>query len=381
MSALTASVLLSLVSAVSYALAAIVQERIASTTAPARWGLLRSGTWWTAAALQGAGALLHVLALALGPLTVVQPLGVLTLVLAAPMAALVSRRPVARSTWRGILLVSAGLAGILLLTGDPGAGALHGPEQLVLAGAVLGALVLLVGVAGVVARRGHGQPGPRALALRSVVLALAAGVAYGAASVFVKSLADRWTSAPLVVSVPLTVLTVALAAAGLATSQASYRGGGLATPLATATVANPVVAAAAGIVLLDEGFLYGTSGALLAAAAGVVATWGLAALTADSARRSKSSPGTHSPGEPESADATPTAPACAVPPQPGGAEPSGPRFDGSGRSPGTESDTERGGRKARRGRSRGGAGRGVGSRRFPGPRGSVPSDHHPVPTP
>ncbi|MGX9225889.1 hypothetical protein ACWV95_05335 [Streptomyces albus] len=61
MSALTAAVLLSLVSAVSYALAAIVQERLAATTAPSRWGLrapapggrppcckasARCCTWW-----------------------------------------------------------------------------------------------------------------------------------------------------------------------------------------------------------------------------------------------------------------------------------------------------------------------------------------------
>ncbi|UNS95712.1 DMT family transporter [Streptomyces tubbatahanensis] len=299
MSALTAAALLSLVSAISYALAAIGQERIAATTSPSRWGLLRSGTWWTAAGLQGAGALLHVVALGLGPLTVVQPLGVLTLVLAAPMAAAVGRRRVAAATWRGILLVSAGLAGVLLLTGDAGADSLRGSGQLSLATSVLAALALLVGAAAVLGRRGRARPGSRALAVRSVCLALAAGVAYGAASVFVKTLADRWMSAPLLISVPLAVLTVALAAAGLATSQASYRGGGLATPLATATVANPVVAAAAGIVLLDEGFRYGATGAVLALVAGAVATWGLVALTVDSARRTHGAPPGHtSPDEP-----------------------------------------------------------------------------------
>ncbi|WP_369207402.1 DMT family transporter [Streptomyces sp. PU-14G] len=353
MSALTAAALLSLVSAISYALAAIVQERIAATTSPSRWGLLRSGTWWTAAALQGVGALLHVVALGLGPLTVVQPLGVLTLVLAAPMAAVVGRRRVAAATWRGILLVSAGLAGVLLLTGDAGADSLHGSAQLLLATSVLGALALLVGLAAAAGRRGRARPDGRAPALRSVCLALAAGVAYGAASVFVKTLADRWMSAPLLISVPLAVLTVALAAAGLATSQASYRGGGLATPLATATVANPVVAAVAGIALLDEGFRYGATGAVLALVAGAVATWGLVALTVDSARRTHGSPPGH---------ARPDEPGRTLPP-PREESPRARRGDTAGHTPDAEfANRERPGDGTRAGVPRQGRGRRVGRR-------------------
>ena len=283
MSPLTASVLLSVVSAVCYASAAIVQERIATTTAPSRFGLLRSGRWWLAAVLQGAGALLHVVALGLGPLTVVQPLGVLTLVLAAPMAALLVKRPVSGAGWRGIVLVSAGLAGILLLTGSDGSGSLDGEQQSALAAAVLITVGALAAGGRAIVRltRGAGR-GP---ALRSVSLALAAGIAYGAASVFVKTVTEEGeVSSPLSLVLLLALIGV-LATAGLATSQASYRGGGLAAPLATATVANPVVAAAAGIALLGEGFRYGTAGSLGALGAGALASWGLVILAADSARR------------------------------------------------------------------------------------------------
>ncbi|MFG3257694.1 DMT family transporter [Streptomyces sp. NPDC048172] len=283
MSPLTLSVLLSLVSALCYASAAIVQERIAATTAPSRLGLLRSARWWLAVALQGAGALLHVVALGLGPLTVVQPLGVLTLVLAAPMAALLVKRPVSAASWRGIALVSVGLAGILLLTGSDGAGSLDGEQQITLAAAVL----VTVGVLAVAGRAvlGMTRGGGRGPALRSVSLALAAGIAYGAASVFVKTVTEEWDASSLFTVVPLLALIAVLAAAGLATSQASYRGGGLAAPLATTTVANPVVAAAAGIALLGESFRYGTTGAVAALGAGALASWGLVMLAADSARR------------------------------------------------------------------------------------------------
>ncbi|GAA2067934.1 hypothetical protein GCM10009801_15810 [Streptomyces albiaxialis] len=310
MSPLSLSVLLSLVSALCYASAAIVQERIAATTAPSKLGLLRSGRWWLAVVLQGAGALLHVVALGLGPLTVVQPLGVLTLVLAAPMAALLVKRPVSAASWRGIALVSAGLAGILLLTGSDGSGSLDSEQQFALGATVL-AVVGVLAVAGraVLGMRRGGGRGP---ALRSVSLALAAGIAYGAASVFVKTAAEEWDASTLLAAVPLLALIGVLAAAGLATSQASYRGGGLAAPLATTTVANPVVAAAAGIALLGEGFRYGTTGALAALGAGALAAWGLVLLATDSARQRRA------PSAPPATPAPVPAPATAVPtPGPG----------------------------------------------------------------
>ncbi|MGW5634728.1 DMT family transporter, partial [Streptomyces sp. NPDC003832] len=88
MSALALSVLLSLVSAVAYAGGAIVQEHVAVSTPGKQYASLRRPTWWAAVALNGLGGLLHVVALALGPLSLVQPLGALTIVFALPMAAL-----------------------------------------------------------------------------------------------------------------------------------------------------------------------------------------------------------------------------------------------------------------------------------------------------
>ncbi|MGH3309372.1 MAG: DMT family transporter [Streptomyces sp.] len=274
MNALLAAVLLSLVSAVCYATAAIVQERLAATTAPSRYGLLRSAPWWGAVALNSLGALLHVGALGLGPLTVVQPLGVLTLVLAAPLAAVLVKRPVSRAAWQGITLVSAGLAGLLVLTGSATSRALNGAEQLTLAGAVACVLALLLLTVTTAGRRVR--------LLRTVSLATAAGVAYGASSVFVKTVADSWQVTALVMTVPAVLLIAVLAAGGLAASQASYRGGGLATPLATTTVVNPAFAAAVGIVLLGEGFRYGPLGIAGALVAAVVTVWGLVVLAADS---------------------------------------------------------------------------------------------------
>ncbi|HEV7965667.1 MAG TPA: hypothetical protein VGP57_24205, partial [Actinoplanes sp.] len=87
------AVLLCIASAVGYAAAAVLQERLAHRRIVA---LLRMPAWWLTIALNGVGALLHVGALRYGPLTLVQPLGVLTLVLAVPMGALGAGRRVSR---------------------------------------------------------------------------------------------------------------------------------------------------------------------------------------------------------------------------------------------------------------------------------------------
>jgi hypothetical protein len=282
MSALTLSVLLSLVSAAAYAAAAIVQERVAVTGEPGTRMLLRRGSWWVSVMLNSAGALLHVWALGLGPLTVVQPLGVLTLVFVLPMAALTVRRRATAAGWRGALMVSSGLAGILLLTGPGGSRPLGGSDQLMVAVVTLGTIVTLVAAA-----VGLHRPVPRSLAL-----ATAAGVSFGAASVFTKTVAEGWSPATIAGDLPAMGMIAVLAVTGLLASQASYRGAGLATPLATVTMVNPMLAAVIGITLLGEGFRYGPTGAVLAAAAAAFAAWGLVVLTGDSAARQQSTPQT-----------------------------------------------------------------------------------------
>lgn len=120
MSALALSVLLCLVSALAYAGGAIVQERVAASTPDRRYAPLRRGVWWVAVGLNGLGALLHVVALAYGPLSLVQPLGALTIVFALPMAAVFVRRRAGSAAWRGAVLATVGLAGLLALTGGSG---------------------------------------------------------------------------------------------------------------------------------------------------------------------------------------------------------------------------------------------------------------------
>ncbi|MER5946445.1 DMT family transporter [Streptomyces sp. NPDC001904] len=291
MSALAVSVLLSLVSAVAYAGGAIVQERVAETSPQTAYAPLRRPAWWGAGCLNGLGALLHVAALALGPLSLVQPLGALTIVLALPMAALLVGRRAGATAWRGAVMATAGLAGLLALTGSASEQSLGGPERLLVGLITAGGVLVLT----MSARAAHRHP-----VARSVLLAVAAGGAFGMASVFTKSVAVDWSGEPL--EQLATLLAIAgLAVTGMLVSQASYRGAGLAVPLATATVVNPVVAAAVGLTLFGETFRHGTIGTVLALGCGVVAAGGLILLTTERIEREQTTQ-VVAQGSPDTAD-------------------------------------------------------------------------------
>jgi drug/metabolite transporter (DMT)-like permease len=272
MSALALSVLLSLVSAVAYAGGAIVQERVAVSCSGERYAPLRRPAWWAAVALNGLGGLLHVVALAYGPLSLVQPLGALTIVFALPLAALFVGRRAGSAAWRGAVMATVGLAGLLSLVGASDAQSLSAAQRGVLA-VVTGGVVVTLTVAG---RAAHRHP-----AVRSVLLATGSGVAFGISSVFTKTVAVDWTGGIAAAELPSLATIGVLATAGVLLSQASYRGGGLAAPLATLTVANPVVAAAVGLTMFGETFRHGTTGTLLALGCGVVAAGGLILLTTE----------------------------------------------------------------------------------------------------
>ncbi|MFD9244562.1 DMT family transporter [Streptomyces sp. NPDC059556] len=274
------AVLLSLVSAAGYALAAVAQSRLAAAS-PVQDGrgalraLLARGQWWSAVGLNAAGALAHVAALHYGPLTLVQPLGALTLVAALPLGAYAARRRVTRTEWRGALWTLAGLVGLVAVTGptEPGE-ALSLRESLVVAAAT--ALLIAALASGRHPAKGH--------APRGLGHATASGIASGVASALTQTLTaafalelpggkPAWWQTAL-----LAVLISGFATGGLLLSQAAYRGG-LAAPLAVVNLSNPAAAAIIGVALLGETFRAGAWGWLVAAGASLVAARGVVLLT------------------------------------------------------------------------------------------------------
>lgn len=264
--ALAAAVLLSLLSAVAYALAAVVQERLAA--AP---------RWWMIISLNGSGALLHVGALAYGSLTVVQPLGALTLVVALPVGAAVAGRRVHGREWRGALVTIAGLVALLIAVGTAAPAEALDDRQVVL-------LVLLT-CALIAALTGRAyQAAPRPGKLPGLRLAAAGGVAFAASSALTQTVLLRiGMDGPTALARPAvagtTLIVVALSAAGLLLSQAAYRYG-LGGPLATLTIMNPVAAAGIGIALLGLGTGLTLPAVAAAALAALVAAAGVVLLAA-----------------------------------------------------------------------------------------------------
>ncbi|WP_329274860.1 hypothetical protein [Streptomyces sp. NBC_01451] len=259
------AVALSLVSALCYATAAVVQERTAAGTANLRGALTRA-SWWWAVLLNAGGALLHVVALRYGPLSLVQPLGVLTLVVAVPLGSLATRRRTPGTQWRGMALTLAGLTALLTVTASG-----SGPDS-----ALSTTEVLLVALAAAALIATLARLASRPSAHAGLAFAAASGIASGVGSTLAQKLAVgagmSWSTALVA------VLTVGFAAGGLLLAQKAY-GSGLGGPLALLTLVNPVAASAIGVTLLGEGFQYGATGTLLALVGAATAAHGVVLLS------------------------------------------------------------------------------------------------------
>ncbi|MEU7577144.1 DMT family transporter [Streptomyces sp. NPDC041068] len=270
MSATLLAVALSLVSAAAYAAAAVAQERLASRVAEGESGVLRmlgSGAWWSSVGLNASAALLHVAALKYGPLTLVQPLGALTLVAAVPLGARLAGRRVTRLEWRGTGLTLIGLGALLLTASGPAPDdTLTVPEALVVAAATMAVIGLL------------SRPGTRPGLRHATASGFASGVASALTQTVTVAVTDR--SGPLLSPqvVVVALLVAAFAAGGLLLSQTAYRGG-LGAPLAVVTLSNPVAASVIGVTLLGERLQGGIVGILLAVAGAAVAAYGVVVLT------------------------------------------------------------------------------------------------------
>lgn len=255
----TAAVALALASVVAYAAGAAVQHRVASR-------LAAKGVWWVAVALNGGGAALHVAALAYGPLTLVQPIGALTLVVGVPLGARAAGRRVTGGEWHGVALIVAGLCLLLPFTG--GTGRLLGVP----------AALAVTAAACLVALPARGAVG----------YAVASGTAAAAGSALTQTVLHGGLTWPTVL---IGTLTAGLAVGGLLLSQSAYTGG-LGVPLAVLNLTNPIVSAIIGLTLMGERIPGGLTGAAVAAAGALLAVRGIILLSVrETSPRSRPTPG------------------------------------------------------------------------------------------
>ncbi|MEJ2885929.1 DMT family transporter [Actinomycetospora aeridis] len=274
----TVAVALALCSVVAYAFSAALQRRETARAAEpddaaGGWGffraLLRRRWWWGGVACMVAGAIIHVGALGFGSITLVQPIGVTTLILALPLDSWLEKRRIRTGEWVGAIVLVAGLVGLLTL-------AAHGPpSRTPAAPVVLGAVGVVMAVAVVLAAAGaRGRPIVRAV-IRAAASGLCAGATSGLVRLIIRLIADGRSPALIAVVV---VAALILPVASILLVQTAFRDGGLDAGLSTQITADQIAAAAIGIVVLGERYTLGAAGAVLATVCAVVALAGLVTL-------------------------------------------------------------------------------------------------------
>ena len=209
--------------------------------------LLRDRRWWLGTGVAAAGFALQAAALALGSVLLVQALLVTSLLFALPISARVAGHRVTR--WQGLWAVLlAGSVVVIVTVGNPTAGQSRASLDTWLEViAVLGPLL----VACLVGARIWSGP------VRAVLLGVVSGALWGVFAVLTKSVVHRldvtnWAGAVELAGTAELYVWVAVAVAGTAFQQASFRAGALTASLPTMTVAEPMVAAALGVVVLGE---------------------------------------------------------------------------------------------------------------------------------
>ena len=170
-------------------------------------------------------------------LTVVQPLGALTLVLALPLSAAVVGRRVTTTEWRGAGLTLAGLTGLLLAASDAPTTTLDSDEIVILTVATGVALITLATWASATSN----------VTGRCLGYATAAGISFGVSSALTQTVTVDVSGDGIAgLLSTASVVVVVLVTCGLLFSQAAYRAG-LGAPLAAVTSVNPITAAVIGV--------------------------------------------------------------------------------------------------------------------------------------
>lgn len=248
-------------------------------------GLLRQPLWLFSTIGSAGGFVLQGVALSTGPLVLVQPLLVTSVLFAALTGFLLRRGPVDWPLVGGLLMTSGGLA-LFLVAARPTAGG----DLLALGQVIPLAAGLAVVIAGCLALAVRGSSVRRALAL-----ALAAGIVYGVTAAVAKVMLSRFSLGPAAVLADWSLWALAvLGPTGFLLNQYAFRAAPVASPVvAVITVTDPLVGIAIGLLWLGESVNSGG----LATAAEVVGLGVMAAGVWTVARRAPHLSGAAGEGE------------------------------------------------------------------------------------
>ncbi|MGY1708760.1 DMT family transporter [Geodermatophilus sp. SYSU D00758] len=270
------AVLAALAAGACFAAAGLLQQRAARTRTRGEAGsarlmadLARQPMWLAGIGLAFLSYGFQALALAFGPLSLVQPLIVMELVFALPIAARLNDERMQPRDWAGSAAVAGGLA-LAILAAAPSEGDPRAPlgDWLVLLG-VVGALVV---AALLLTRVGRGP-------LRASVFALAGAAVMGTQSALydltIERLGDGFWG---LFAHWQTYLLVVASIGGLWLIQSAYNSGPLAASMPVIDAVEPTVAVTIGLVLFGEELAGGAGRHALAALGALVAVAGIVVL-------------------------------------------------------------------------------------------------------
>lgn len=269
------AVALSLVAALLFAVASVLQQRGTSTVgdddalgAGMLASLVKRPVWLLGIGADIAGFGVQAWALAVGSLLLVQPLLVSTLLFALPLAAWTQKRCLTAKEWAWAAVLMASLVAFVVL-GQPTEGIEQPtfrswiPTLLIVTPLVAGCLYAAKGLA-------HGTR-------RSLVLAIVAGVMLGLSAPLTKTAVhafDHGIAGGLKAwELWLMAITASL---GTFWQQSSYQAGDVQTSLPAVTVLKPIIAMALGLTIYQEHLKVGGLGDLLLL--GAIVTMGVSTV-------------------------------------------------------------------------------------------------------
>lgn len=237
-------------SALTIAWGTVVRHRIAEA-APvggnaAILSAMKRPLWWAGMSTAIIAYLLQVVALGFGPLLIVQPILVTSLMFTLPLSAHYDGRRISVSemTWATVMTVSVS---VLVLLGRPLAGISHPPLERWFIPIGIG-FAILFSMDRFAARQIRSE--------KALLLGIVTGAIFGYVSVFSKAVADIFVlSGPwgLVTNWELYALIIS-ATLGTIVQQSSFNAGALRNSLPAMKSAEPVVAFSLGYLVLGEKF-------------------------------------------------------------------------------------------------------------------------------
>lgn len=208
------------------------------------WFLLRRPSWVFGTLLIGVAIICQLGALLFAPLVVVQPLGVVSLVVTTLISARQTRRRLSRGKIISVLTSVLGIAGFVTVAATVATDTRVTERQVITVLIIALVLVVVMGIAFAVLRQSR---------YRNLFYIVAGGLLYGFVATFAKVILARWQTDGIDGYTLLCAvgLVVTLLAGGYFV-QTAYATGTTEMVIAGLTVVDPIVAVMIGIVVLGE---------------------------------------------------------------------------------------------------------------------------------